>query len=475
MRHLETRHLDRRSNIIRFGADGWQARLDDGFDEAGVRRVADSLGLLWAEAHPGATVLVGYDTRHNSAEYARAAACVLASFGLRAVVSDRPCPTPVVSWCCSRRDDAVGVVMLTASERSCEYGGLIVRGADGGPVSREFLDTVEQHISLEPPTDCGELRVENFIDPYLDDLVTLVDGAAIAAATPSVIVDPMYGAGTGVLANALERLGCNVTEIHAGPCEDFCGLHPEPADPWADECEETVSSTGADMGFLLDCDGDRAGVVDENGNILLPHELSPLVLGHLVENRGESGRVIVTLTCSARIARQAERLGCQLTSVPVGFSRIYREMLEGDVLLGAEEYGGLAFPSHLLERDGLLACLLVVELAAKSGRTVRQLVSDMGDKIGHMRYTRRDVRLDPAATQAFRNVLPGLNPGSVAGRRPVEVSHADGLRLQFDDGSWVLMRPSRSDPVVRVYSEAPTEGERDRLLDASCGMVRAGA
>ena len=467
--------MDRRPNIIRFGADGWQARLDDGFEEAGVRRVADALGLLWAEAHPGATVLVGFDTRHNSAEYARAAAGVLASFGLHAIVSDRPCPTPCVSWCCSKRDDAIGVVMLTASERSCEYGGLIVRGADGGPVSREFLDAVEQHISLEPPVDSGSFQTANFIGPYLDDLITLVDGPSIAAAGLNVVVDPMYGAGASVLAFALERLGCNVTEIHADACEDFCGLHPEPCDPWADECEETVSSTGANIGFLLDGDGDRAGVVDENGNILLPHELSPLVLGHLIENRGESGRVVVTLTCSARIARQAERLGCGLTSVPVGFSRIYREMREGDVVLGAEEYGGLAFPSHLCERDGLLVCLLVVELVAKSGRSLRQLVSDMGDKIGHMRYTRRDVRLDPAATQAFRNVLPGLNPGSVAGRRPVEVSHADGLRLQFDDGSWVLMRPSRSDPVVRVYSEAPTEGERDRLLDASCGMVRAGA
>lgn len=467
--------LDRRSNIIRFRADGWQARLDEGFDEAGVRRVADALGLLWADAHPGATILVGYDTRHNSAEYARVAAGALSSFGLRVVVSDGPCPTPVVAWCCARRDDAVGAVILTASERSCEYGGLVVRGPDGGPVSREFLDAVEQHISLEPPADGGGYQVEDFSGPYLDDLVTLVDGAAIAAAAPSVVVDPMYGAGAGVLAVALERVGCRVTEIHAGSCEDFCGLHPEPCDPWADECEQAVSSTGADMGFLLDCDGDRAGVVDENGKILLPHELSPLVLGHLVETRGKSGRVVATLTCSARIARQAGRLGCRFTPVPVGFSRIYREMREGDVVLGVEEYGGLAFPSHLLERDGLLTCLLVAELVAKSGRTVRQLVSDMGDKIGHMRYTRRDVRLDPAATQAFRNVLPGLNPGSVAGRRPVEVSHADGLRLQFDDGSWVLMRPSRSDPVVRVYAEAATEGERDSLLDASCGMVRAGA
>jgi phosphomannomutase len=163
-----------------------------------------------------------------------------------------------------------------------------------------------------------------------------------------------------------------------------------------------------------------------------------------------------------------------MVSVPVGFPRIYREVLEGDVILGAEEYGGICVPAHLHERDGLLVALLAVELLATSGVPMSQLVSELESKIGSMRYTRRDVRLDPAVTQAFRNVLPGLNPPDVAGRVPVEVSHADGLRLQFEDDSWVLMRPSRAGALVRVYAEAPSECERDELLEGACDIVRQG-
>jgi phosphomannomutase len=467
--------LANRAEIIRFGSDGWHSRFDAGFSEENVSRVAAALGTLWEHERPSGVVFVGYDTRHNSAKFARTAAEVMASKGLTAILSDRPCPTPVAAWTCSKRENAIGVVMVTASELSCEYGGIIVRGADGGPVSRIFLDAVEQEISSEPCFERGEIAVENFVSPYIENLVSLVDVKTIRDARLSVVVDPMYGAGTGILSQALEALGCSVTEIHADQKEDFGGIHPEPADPWADDCEQEVLDTASDLGILLDCDGDRAAIVDAQGNILLPHELSPLVLGHVVEDRGMQGRVVTTLTCSARIQRQAERLDCGYTTVPVGFSRIYREMLDGDVVMGVEEYGGMSFPGHLHERDGLLVALLVVELVAQKGEGVRELVTAMGDKIGHMRYTRRDIRLDSAATQAFRNILPGLNPASVAGREPVEVSHADGLRLTFSDGSWVLMRPSRADSVVRVYSEAPDEGERDRLLEASCGIVRAGA
>ncbi len=208
--------------------------------------------------------------------------------------------------------------------------------------------------------------------------------------------------------------------------------------------------------------------------ILSPHELAPLMLGYLVEGRGETGRVVTTLSCSASIARQARRLGCDFTSVPVGFARIYREMLEGDVLLGIEEYGGMSVPSHLRERDGLLVCLLAVEYVSRSRRSLSALVGEMRSRIGRMCYTRRDVRMDSASTQAFRMILPGLNPEAVAGMSPVEVSHADGLRLQFEDDAWVLMRPSRTDPIVRVYAEAPSEEERDELLEATCDIVRRG-
>lgn len=466
--------MDRRSDIIRFGIDGWQARFDDGFDVDGVARLADALGLVWADAAPGATIYVGYDTRHGSRDFARVVAGILSSYGLVARVSDVPCPTPAVAWCCSRDDDAYGAVVITASELSCEYGGLLVRGPDGGPVPRSFLEDVEQAVSVTPTSERGAYEECDMVGPYLEDLASLVDCESIARRRPRVVVDAMCGAGTAHLASLLSRLGCDVIEIHAEPREDFGGIHPEPRDPWADACEQAVVAHGADMGLLLDGDADRASVVDEKGNLLPARVIVPMLLGNLVMSHGAHGRVVTTLTCSACIGREAERLGCETTSVPVGFARIYRETLDSDVIMGVEEYGGVCVPAHLKERDGLLVCVLAVEMLARSGKTVSTMTRELEGAIGTMSYARRDIRLEPAASQAFRNVLPGLNPADLAGRAPVEVSHADGLRAQFDDDSWVLIRPSRTSSVVRVYAEAATARERDELLEAACSLVRSG-
>lgn len=466
--------MDKTASIIRFGSDGWHARFDEGFDEENVARVAEALGLLWAESAPdeGGTVYVGFDTRHCSEECARAAAGVIASYGLRAKVSSVACPTPAVGWNCGNDPSALGGLIVTSSERSCEYGGLIVRGADGGSCPREFLDRVEQEVSQHAPSERAPFEVADLVTPYAASLAKFIGEPPRRQL--KIVVDPMFGSGSGILSALVRNLGHEVAEIHGEKCEDFEGIHPDPKDPWADACEQAVVSSGADLGVLLDGDGDRAGVVDECGNLLAVRELTPLILSYLGEARGMKGRVVTTLTCSASIEREAKRLGCDFTSVPVGFGRIYREIREGDVLLGAEEYGGISIPSHLPERDGLLVCLLLIQMVAESGLSLRELVNNMDAQIGRRRYTRRDVRLEAAYTQAFRNVLPGLNPQEVAGRTPVEVSHADGLRLQFDDDSWVLMRPSRTEPVVRVYAEAPTAQERDELLEASCDIVRGG-
>lgn len=454
--------------------DGWSARFDDAFTDDNVVRMADALGLVWADAHPGATVYVGFDTRHAAREHARLVAGALASYGLRVRVSDGPCPTPAVAWTCARDEDAVGAVVLTASERSCEYGGIVVRGADGGPVPQGFLDEVEQSVSLAPASERGAFEELDLMEEYLGSLAAWVDRPAIEATRPKVVVDAMFGAGTGHLARTLSDLGCDVVEIHVEPREDFGGIHPDPRDPWADSCEQAVVAHGADLGLLLDGDADRAAVVDEKGQLLPARVLIPLVLGNLVMSHGAHGRVVSTLTCSACIGREATRLGCDTTSVPVGFSRVYREMLEADAIMGVEEYGGICVPAHLRERDGLLVCLLGVEMLARSGKTVSVMAGELESAIGTMSYSRRDLRLDPAATQAFRNVLPGLNPRELAGRTPVEVSHADGLRAQFDDDSWVLIRPSRTSSVVRVYAEAPSAPERDALLTAACDLVKRG-
>lgn len=468
------RFLDKRGDIIRFGVDGWKARFDDGFDAEGVARVADALGVVWADAAPSATIYVGYDTRHGSREFAQLMAGILSSYGLVVKLSDVPCPTPAVAWSCARDESAYGAAIITASELSCEYGGVLVRGADGGPVPRGFLDEVEQAISLAPARDIGAFEECDLMGPYLAELASHIDRASISARRPRVVVDAMCGAGTTHLAGLLSDLGCEVIEMHVEPREDFGGIHPDPRDPWADACEQAVVAHGADMGLLLDGDADRAAVIDEKGSLLPARVLVPMLLGNLVMGHGAHGRVVTTLTCSACINREAERLGCETTPVPVGFSRIYRETLDSDVIMGVEEYGGVCVPEHLRERDGLLVCLLAVEMLARSGKTVSQMTAELEGIIGTMSYARRDMRLEPAASQAFRNVLPGLNPGELAGKMPIEVSHADGLRAQFDDDSWVLIRPSRTSAVVRVYAEAPTSRARDELLTAACELVRRG-
>ena len=337
---------------------------------------------------------------------------------------------------------------------------------------RSFLEELEQNVSLVPSEERAAFEECDLVGPYCEALASWVDARALTRRRPKVVVDAMYGAATGHLARLLAGLGCEVVEIHAQAREDFGGIHPEPQDPWADACEQAVVAHEADLGVLLDGDGDRAALVDERGVLVPARVVAPLLLGHLVSTHGASGRVVATTTSSVCLSRQARLLGLECTTVPVGFARIYREVLEGDVVLAAEERGGVCVPSHLRERDGMLVCVLAVEMLALSGGRMSALVEGLESQIGSTRYARRDVRLEPAATQAFRNVLPGLNPPEVAGKVPVEVSHADGLQLRFEDGSWVLMRPSRAGSVVRVYAEAASERDRDRLLEAACDVLR---
>lgn len=466
--------MSRSPQTIRFGVDGWHARLDDGYTRDNVVRIADALGRVWEHDAPGGTVYVGYDLRPESREMAREAAGVLAAHGLGARLSSGHCPTPVVGVSCSRDDGAAGGVVLTGSKRSAEYGGLLVRGPHGGSRPSEFYERLEEVIPSTPTEARADFLECDLSEGYRASIVGAVDADAIRAAHLRVVADPMYGAGVGWLASALADAGAQVVRVHDEGRPDFGGIHPEPTSPWSDACEQAVLRSGAALGVMLDGDGDRAGIVDERGNTLLPQDTVPIVLYHLVHNRGMSGRVVTSETCSGAIERMAERLGCPTTRVPVGFSRQYREMGVGDVLLAAEEYGGMAIPAHFAERDGILVGLIVCEALAVSGGTLSQLVGRVRSYLGPFRYARRDVRIGAASTQAMRNVLPGLCPEELAGDRPTEVSHADGLRLDFANGSWVLVRPSRTESVVRVYAEAPTEEERDAKLKAAVELVRRG-
>ena len=458
--------------IIHLGANGWLARFDDGFDDKNVTRVADALGLLWADAHPGATVLVGRDARFRAAHFAKLVGQVIASYGMRVKVSADACPTPALGWCAAHDDECVGAVMLTASENSCEYGGILVRGADGGAVSTAFLANVDRTIPNYATKDRGSVEMADFVTPYIEGVIEALDVDAFRSAHLKVVADPMYGGAITTLGPLLQRLGCEVSLLHAEESHDFVGIHPVPAEPWVDKCERRVVDTGSACGIVLDGDGDRAALVSDQGRLVGPQVLVPLVIRCLSKGRGAEGRVVVTTATTERAARQAEMLGLPLTVVPVGFERSYEEVLEGDVLMASEEYGGICIPSHLAERDGIFACLVVLEQMAKSGLTLSELVDRMTAEVGHMEYARRDLRLDGGDLQTLRNLLPGVNPRKIAGKRPERVSHLDGLRAHFRDGSWVLLRVSRTQPVARVYAEAPTNKECEELLKEVCSFAR---
>ena len=449
-------------------------RFDDGFDEENVARVADAFAYIWGEAQPNATVYVGYDTRYAAALHARAAARALASNGLRVVVSDGACPTPALGWAVAQDETAIGAVMITASGASCEYGGISARGGDGGPVSQEFYEAASRVVSSIPVVADGSYEEANFVEPYMSYLLGCVDAQAIAEHAPRLVVDAMFGSGRTILTRLLKRLGCRVHEIHGEILSDFGGLHPTPTEPWVDTCEQAVRAYGCDAGLVLDGDADRLGLIDGDGRYITPHRMVPLVMKHLVEDRGEMGRIVDTFSCSAYVRRQAARLGCPFTAVPMGFSRIYREFADEDVLLGADEFGGISIPAYFKERDAILAALLVVETMCQRKQSLASLMDQIDEELGTMHYIRRDIRLDAASIQAFRNILPGLNPREVCGMRPVGVGHSDGLVLRFADDSWVQLRPSRTEPLVRACAEAPDEALANALAEEACnGALRA--
>jgi phosphomannomutase len=270
-----------------------------------------------------------------------------------------------------------------------------------------------------------------------------------------------------------------VAEVNGSLDPIFGGLHPEPILPWIKSGLEKTVSLGFDACLITDGDADRIGAGDEYGNFVNPHRIITLLIAHLVENKGQSGRVVRTLSGSNLVKRQCQRLGLGLTTTPIGFKWVYGEMLAGDVLIGGEESGGIGIPSHVLERDGLLMALLLVELMAQTGKSLATLVGDLLHILGNLDYSRRDLRLSEDVKQRFvaGHCVAGTD---VCDYRDIflpldeelcEVDHRDGIKLCFASDAWLLMRPSGTEPLVRVYAEAQDMAQVDALLDAGVAIV----
>lgn len=306
---------------------------------------------------------------------------------------------------------------------------------------------------------------------YLAALRELVDVEAIRAANLRVVVDPLFGAGRLYLAGLLRDMGVEVCEIDNAEDPTFDGLHPEPIQPWVDRGLAKVKELGYDALFVNDGDADRIAAGDSRGNFVNPHRIITLLTQHMVE-RGETGRVVSTVTASAMLDRMCRKLGLELVSTPVGFKWIYAEMEKGGVMIGGEESGGIGLPNHVKERDGLLMALLLTECMAQSGKDLGTLVDEMLEDIGRLEFGRRGLAITPEQIARFRaEIMPSYAVDEFCGKAVTDIDRRDGVKLLLEGDAWVMMRPSGTEPLVRVYAEAATTEEVEELLNAAEQVV----
>ncbi|MBN1953867.1 MAG: phosphoglucomutase/phosphomannomutase family protein [Anaerolineae bacterium] len=464
---------------INFGTDGWRAVISDTFTFANLRLVAQAIADFAREESDVDVpeVVVGFDTRFLSDRYAAEVARVMAGNGIVAHLSRADCPTPAVSYTVVHKKAAAGV-MITASHNPPRYNGLKLKASFGGSVLPEQARQVEAHLArnqqagrgpnvmdYQQALDEGWIQRFNPAWAYYEHLASLVDLDAISARELRVVTDAMYGSGRKCIADMLARTRCKVREIRGEMNPGFGGIHPEPIAHYLDALAAAIQADQAHLGLATDGDGDRIGAMDGGGNFVDPHHIFALALQYLVETKGRRGTVVKTVSTSRMVDRLAARYGLPLVETPVGFNHIANHMLNSDVLIGGEESGGFSIRGHIPEGDGVLMGLLLLEVVSASGLSLYELVARLQEQVGPTCYVRRDLRLQRAVSKTeMVDRLTQEAPAALAGQEVVDVQTTDGVKYLLADDSWLLIRPSGTEPVLRVYVEAREPGAVAAIL-----------
>ncbi len=463
---------------IRFGTDGWRAVISETFTFGNLRLVAQAIADFVLEENPAdPSVVVGFDTRFLSDRYGAEVARVMAANNIHTWLARADTPTPAVSYAVVNKKATAGV-MITASHNAPRYNGLKLKAAYGGSANANQNRRVEHHIELNLESARGpnlmsmedalaKGRITKF-DPswaYYEHLSTLVDLDCISSAELRVVADGMYGAGRGVIGEVLARGRTKIHNIRDEMNPGFGGIHPEPIAKHLGLLISTIQAGHWGVGLATDGDADRIGAVDDQGNFVDPHRIFALVLRYLLQKRGWRGRVVRTVSTTRMIDRLAARHGIELVETPVGFNHIAEEMRKGDVLMGGEESGGMSIQGHIPEGDGVLMGLLLLEVMADAGVPLHELVADLLADVGPAQYARTDLKLTrPVAKREMVNMLVDAAPAAIASVAVEDVQTTDGVKYYLEDGSWLLIRPSGTEPVLRVYAEAPADDRVKALL-----------
>jgi alpha-D-glucose phosphate-specific phosphoglucomutase len=466
---------------IRFGTDGWRAVISETFTFNNLRILSQAIADMIREDHDGGKkphVVVGYDTRFLSDRYAREVARVLAGNNIKALLANSDAPTPAISFAV-KNTGAVAGVMITASHNAPRYNGVKLKAPYGGSATDEQGHRVETYLEenqdrargpnlLDYDEGVKQDLIERFnpVPDYYDHIRSLVDLEAICRTNPHVVHDPMYGSGRRYIKGILGGVGCQVHEIRGEMNPGFGGIHPEPLGKYLAALTSAIQSGYGNVGLATDGDGDRIGAMDEKGNFVDPHRIFALVLRYLIEAKEMRGMVVRTVSTTRMIDRLCKRYDLPLRETPVGFNYIADLMISEDVLMGGEESGGISIKGHIPEGDGILMGLLLLEVIASSGKTLNELVKDLHEDVGPAYYARTDLRLRrPVEKKVLVKRLEDEAPKKIGKLKVNEVSTVDGVKYIMEDESWLLIRPSGTEPVLRVYAEGRSKKIQGSLLE----------
>ncbi len=469
------------SQPIKFGTDGWRAVIADDYTFANLEKVALATAKHYKK-HKNIRngIVIGYDARFMSREFAEVVAATVANTGIKVKLSDSIATTPAISLMTKLEKAAAGIV-ITASHNPYKWNGFKIKGEFGGPAFPETIAKVEkelakiQKLKKLPPQkktfkqllEKGTISYISMKQRYLDDLTTKLDFNLIKKSGIKILYDVMYGAGQGVINEALP----NVVRLHDSYNPSFGGTNPEPIAQNLPELMSRVAAENFHIGIATDGDADRIGAVDEDGNFVDSQRVFCLLLKYLVEQKGLTGEVVKTFSVTQMVDKQCEKYGLKMHETPIGFKYVSRLMTERDVIIGGEESGGLGTKLHLPERDGIFLGLLLCEMMATRQKLLKALVQELMDEFGQHEFKRIDKHMTEQEKTAIMKKYKSVVK-EIAGYKVLDRKDLDGHKFFLEGGGWVLVRASGTEPLIRFYAEADSTEKCDALLAAVTGSVR---
>jgi len=457
---------------IKFGTDGWREIIADQFNVANVRRVAFATAEWLKTQNLEQKVVIGHDCRFGGEMFAKETATVIASHGIEVVISQGFVSTPMISLAANTLKAGLGII-ITASHNPPSYNGYKIKAHYGGPATPDTVTEVEtlipeleiiQSHSFDELVDKGIVTYGNFEDMYLEHCQKNFDMEALESISSSLVYDAMYGAGQRLV----KRLLPKATILHGDYNPGFEGRAPEPILKNLPEISEMIAKHDEfKVGLATDGDADRIGFFDENGNFVDSHHLILLLIEYLTEFKGFNGKVVKSFSVSDKIQKLCAIKGLESITTKIGFKYICEYMVTDDVLIGAEESGGIAIKGHIPERDGVWMGLVLMEYMAKTGKSVSQLIQDVYSKVGSFAVERYDLHIN---NELKLSIIENCKSGAYkkfGNYSVVNTEDTDGFKFHLDNGSWVMIRPSGTEPVLRVYSESENSAAAFAILDAT--------